>query len=110
MSSYQTVTHGDGLPLPLLSIILAPLVCGGPSSVGTLPWDWPGLPGISNIYPLFDYLRSQLGPGELVSLTSYITEWGRSRQRLSNRQLKVDGNKISFKDQAKKLICNHDKT
>ena len=47
-----------------------------------------------------------------VSLTSYITEWGRgrSRQRLYNRQLKVDGNKISFKDQAKKLICNHDKT
>ena len=65
---------GDGVSPPpscqsssLLSSV------GTQLSVGTL---YPALawPGISNINPLFDYLQSQLGPGEAVSLKPYITE------------------------------------
>ena len=70
---------GDGLPSPLLSIILAPLVCGDPVLLAHYPaLAWPG---ISNINPLFDYLRGQLGPGEVVSLTPYITERGEALQQ-----------------------------
>ena len=79
MSSYQTVTLVTASPPPSCQSSSL-LSCVGTQFCWHTTQHWPG---ISNINPLFDYLRGQLGPGEVVSLTPYIT----GRGRLSNRQL-----------------------
>ena len=92
MSSYQTVTLVTESPLPPPVNHPRSSRVWAPSS---LLAHYPALawPGISNINPLFDYLQSQLGPGEAVSLKPYITE--REGEALQQTLESGDSNKTS---------------